>query len=137
MKHGAEPASNDRLLRGYRCVLFLPLFIAVNACVDRCTNVVTDESLSPNGGTKIVVFERDCGATTPGGVHVSLLPYNSSLADEGGNVLSLSRGTGADVSVEWLNDNAIRITHDSQSIVSHKVVRYRGTPIEYVIKSKS
>ncbi len=43
---------------------------------DMCGNDIVDEVDSPDGEYKVVVFERNCGATTGFSTHISIL-YNS------------------------------------------------------------
>lgn len=52
-----------------------------------CVNEPLSSLDSPNGVYQAVLFQRNCGATTPYSLHVSVLPYGAVLPDEAGNVL--------------------------------------------------
>ncbi len=53
---------------------------------DLCGNEIMNETLSPDGHFKALVFQRDCGATTGFTTQISLLPSNVSLPNEAGNI---------------------------------------------------
>lgn len=49
------------------------LVVLASACADPCRNTVLDHRTSPDGRLSIVLFARDCGATTGYSTHVSVL----------------------------------------------------------------
>jgi len=50
-----------------------------------CANEVIHEERSPDGERRVVVFERDCGATTRESTQVMILHADAVLPNEGGN----------------------------------------------------
>ena len=40
------------------------LLLGLSACVEVCGNDILTETRAPDGRFKVVVFQRDCGATT-------------------------------------------------------------------------
>jgi hypothetical protein len=53
--------------------LVASFLLSTEACSDLCGNRVIETALAPDGKTKALVFERDCGATTDFSTHVSIL----------------------------------------------------------------
>jgi hypothetical protein len=51
-----------------------------------CGNDTMAEFLSPDASAKLVVFQRDCGATTVFRTQASLLKPGMHLSDSSGNV---------------------------------------------------
>jgi hypothetical protein len=66
-----------------------------------CGNDLVKDVRSPNGKTKAVLFERDCGATTSASTQVSLLPSNESLPNEIGNVFVAGKDDGRAPGAAW------------------------------------
>jgi len=56
-----------------------------------CRNEIQEEHVSPDGSIKLVVFSRDCGATTGFNTQVSVLPIDTALPDSPGNTLIMKR----------------------------------------------
>ncbi len=52
----------------------------------QCANTIFETSSSPGGTHQVVVFQRDCGATTGFSTQVSILDAGISLPDGVGNV---------------------------------------------------
>ena len=57
------------------------------ALPDLCENEQLSASTSPNGEYEAVSFRRNCGATTPFSVQVSVIPAGGELPNESGNVV--------------------------------------------------
>jgi hypothetical protein len=51
-------------------------WLVISALEDLCGNDPISETPSPNGQMKVVVFQRDCGATTGFSTQVSVLPID-------------------------------------------------------------
>jgi hypothetical protein len=86
---------------------------------DMCTNDVLAEYPSPDGRSRLVVFQRSC-ATTDFSTQASLLRTGESLTNHGGNVLIADTdhgrapsgpGGGPAVEVLWKDAQSIVITH--------------------------
>ena len=67
-------------------ILTASLLVLTQPCSGLCGNDVIEEVVSPNGKTKALVFQRDCGATTGFSTQISILSYQARLPDKPGNV---------------------------------------------------
>ncbi|HTQ03843.1 MAG TPA: hypothetical protein VMI54_08290 [Polyangiaceae bacterium] len=61
---------------------------------DLCANQLIQEYPSPDRPFKIVVFERDCGATTPFATQASIVPLDAPTPDGPGNLCSVDDDHG-------------------------------------------
>ena len=77
---------------------------------DMCGNDMFSEVLSPNGKHKVVVFQRDCGATTGFSTQISIMGSNDELENESGNIYIID-GHPKDVSpvINWASDTELNI----------------------------
>lgn len=66
---------------------------------DMCGNEVYSEMLSPDGKHKVVVFQRDCGATTGFSTQISIIDSDDDLKNESGNIYIID-GHPRDVSLD-------------------------------------
>ena len=87
---------------------------------DMCANEVISESLSPDGRQKIILFQRDCGATTGFSTQASLLSATETLPNKSGNLLITDTdhgaapsgpGGGAIVVVKWDGAKSVTFMH--------------------------
>lgn len=84
----------------------------VYATAPRAQNTPYQLIPSPDGTQKAVVFERNSGATTGFSTQVSLLPFESVLPDEPGNVLGIDgHPDHTDITVDWINDKTLRVAY--------------------------
>ncbi|MFZ5895184.1 MAG: hypothetical protein ACOY0T_29255 [Myxococcota bacterium] len=107
---------------------------------DLCANSLLSEYPSPDGGRKLVVFQRDCGATTGFSTQVSLLDANDALPNAGGNVFSADTnhgeaesgaGGGPRISVRWTSTDSVTIEHSSKVRMFTQHERFDGVTIHY------
>lgn len=89
-----------------------------------CGSEIFQEVYSPNGKNKVVVFQRDCGATTGFRTHISVLRSDTILKNQTGNVFQ------ADGYPDWFS---IKVTWKDDQ---HIVIEHNGKPIPDVAKSK-
>lgn len=99
-----------------------------------CGNEVKEELLSPDGKMKLVVFSRDCGATTGFSTQASLLSANATLPNSPGNVFIIDDG---DAAVSWENNSKISVLFLRGSHVFKQETLVRGVTIEYVKRKPS
>ena len=92
-------------------IIVVALFIFLDfAFKDMCGNDVYQSVLSPNKKQKVIVFERDCGATTGFTTQISIIPENEQLANESGNIFTADGHPDDNpTKVSWINDNTIEI----------------------------
>ena len=112
---------------------------------DMCGNDVYREYPSPNGKLKAVVFERDCGATTPFSTQVSVIesdqklenvPGNAFIGSDDGRAPVTSHHTMEKFEVKWLDDSHLLIRYDARGfsretnpkIVNNVQIRYEQIP---------
>lgn len=121
------------------CIGGLCLF--VQSLSDLCGNVVLTEYPSPNHKLKVVIFLRDCGATSGFSTQVSILPSASALENEGGNIFvadtnhgvaPAGQGGGLDVQVHWLSDTRLQIQHHQLARIVLAETESEGVKIEYI-----
>ncbi len=125
----------------------LRLLVAVNLCCsvtpgcgDGCGNTLLSEVPSPHGVYKAVVFERNCGATTPFSTQVSILGARERLGNEAGNAFRSDtdhgaapsgRGGGPAVEVRWTGVRRVVIRHHPRTRVSGAEERVGEVTIDY------
>jgi len=116
------------------CILAYLFFELSN--FDPCENDVIQQIQSPDGQSKVVIFERGCGATTSTSTQVSILPTGSDLPDEVGNIFITDSNHGAaprgpEISAEWLNRQGLKIIYDRRAAVFTKIKRFKNVTITY------
>ena len=114
------------------------------ACIDPCGNDVLTETKSPDGRLRVVVFQRDCGATTGFSTQVSVIASGEAFqSTQSGNVFVADTnhgeapsgpGGGPVVRVEWLDPTHLRITHDKRVRVFSSATSIHG--INVMLESK-
>jgi hypothetical protein len=90
-----------------------------------CRNRPLSEHPSPDGALKVVVFERDCGATTDFTTQATLIPASAGLPEAGGNLFVADPGKapraawgGPSLDVQWLGPRRVALFHDGTAGVS-------------------
>ncbi|MFC1773381.1 DUF5412 family protein [Pseudomonadota bacterium] len=73
-----------------------------------CENTVVASSESPDGKWKVILFERNCGATTGFSSQISLIPSNGKLTNKPGNVY-IAEGYPEEYTITWETDTSVRI----------------------------
>ena len=74
---------------------------AISGDWDGCDNEVVAEFPSPDGARKVVIFQRDCGATTGFSTQASLLAVGVKKPSGGGNLFVADTGHGAAPAAAW------------------------------------
>ncbi|OCT16229.1 hypothetical protein A8709_01965 [Paenibacillus pectinilyticus] len=99
---------------------------AINMLSGMCSNDILSEHSQPDGDYKLVVFERNCGATTAYSYHLSLIKANSDLKNQGGNKFVSKENFVA----FWENDKSIFI-HARANDGFERETSYKGIQIRY------
>lgn len=119
----------------------LVLALLLSGTDDFCGNSPLLEVPSPSGDWKVVVFERNCGATTGFSTQVSVIKAGTSLPNEGGNLFVADTnhnaapsgpGGGPAVRVTWVAPSNIRIEHHPLARLIKAQPSYSGIRIDYV-----
>lgn len=105
-----------------------------------CVNEILRVHYSPSKQLKAIVFQRECGTTTGFSTQISIMPANSDLPNEGGNVFvadtdhgkspSGSR-SGPPVEVEWKGESSLNITYDNRARVFLRKDSQKSITITY------
>ncbi len=112
-----------------RFVSVFLLSAVMTSCLQTdCVNEVSKELASPDGKMKIVLFSRDCGATTGFNMQAMVLGANESLPDTPGNAFIFD---DCEASVSWQNDNSVLVVFDRNVRVFQKELSVSGISFEY------
>ncbi|MEO6720725.1 MAG: hypothetical protein ABIN67_10165, partial [Ferruginibacter sp.] len=114
-----------------RLVSIISCFL-LSSCLlgDMCSNTIDFTMVSPDGKKKIVMFDRDCGATTAGSTQISLLSSSENLSNISGNIFVSDRGN---VKMEWLSNREILITYPSDLTTFNKIDSFSDVLIRYTL----
>jgi hypothetical protein len=83
-----------------------------------CANEMITEVRAPDGKHKVVVFQRDCGATTGFSTQLSLLRSGGALDNDPGNIFVADTNHGAapaglrdgpSVNVTWIDSDSLEV----------------------------
>ena len=109
--------------------------------LEMCGNDIAAEYPSPNHNVKVVVFERDCGATTPFTTQASILMIDQQLPNESGNAFIGSddgrapmtkHNTMARFEVKWVDDQHVLIRYDEKGFAKTTTPRVvNGISVSY------
>jgi hypothetical protein len=87
---------------------------------DGCKNQLLSETLSPDRVYRVIVFQRDCGATTGFSTQVSVLKIGAILPNESGNLFIADTnhgkaprgiGGGPEVKISWVGSSSVHLTY--------------------------
>ena len=92
----------------------------VLGCNSVCGNEPRFSQSSPSGKYQVVVFNRDCGATSGFSTHVSIRESSGALPNDAGNVLILD-GT-VPLSIRWITESRVAI----KGVGGAKVFKQKG-----------
>lgn len=93
-----------------------------------CENNIIGEFASPDGSKRIVLFSRDCGATTGFNTQAMLLKSGETLPDEAGNVFIIDQGSAT---VSWKDDSTVIVTFSGGPRKSKTEAEVGGIRFEY------
>lgn len=80
---------------GACCLLLVGCIAVFGGFPDPCGNQILRTIPSPDGRLKVVIFERDCGATTGFSTQVSVVAAAAEPRDEAGNLFVADDDHGA------------------------------------------
>ena len=107
---------------------------------DMCGNEIISEFPSPEGNKKVVVFQRDCGATTGFSTQASILGNDQVLKNESGNLFASDtnhgaapsgQGGGPALSVEWHSKDSVLLSFHPNARVFKKEAEIDGVRVSY------
>ena len=119
----------------------LAFVAAVDACIEpSCGNKVLRDLPSPDNRRHVVVFTRDCGATTGFSTQVSVLTRvrdatdagNVFIADTDHGRIPAGPGGGPDVIAQWLDSRTLRIRYRAGARVVKQDNRHDDIDVQFV-----
>jgi len=112
---------------------------------DMCGNEIIAQFPSPQGTRKVVVFQRDCGATTGFSTHASIIGISQVLENEAGNVFASDTdrglapsgpGGGPALAVAWQSENSVRLSFHPKARVFKRESEVEGIHVTYAFSEK-
>lgn len=110
----------------------------LSACSGGCGNTVLADSVSPDGRSGAVIFQRDCGATTGYSTQISVVRAgarptgagNAYVADGNHGAAVASHG-GPWVETRWIDASHLLVRYDAQSRIFKQEREIAGVQITY------
>lgn len=104
-----------------------------------CENEILAETSSPDASLKLVVFGRDCGATTGFTTQATLLAGDATLPNSSGNVFvadgnggaPAGLGGGPELRAHWEGRTSLVLEHHAAARVFKKEQSVNGVEIRY------
>jgi hypothetical protein len=108
-----------------------------------CGNDLLETVTSPSGGRKLVIFQRDCGATTGFSTQASLLPAGDPLRGSGNVFIADTDhgkapggpGGGPQLAARWIAEDTLELRYHPQARIFRADSVQRGITIRYVTDS--
>jgi hypothetical protein len=91
------------------CASILLFALVCSSCLPKCGNDTINQFESPDKKLKIVLFSRNCGATTGFNLQAYLLNSGEKLPNKGGNIFITDSGL---VNVAWVSNNEVLVHFD-------------------------
>ena len=114
-------------MRKVIATLFLVSLVA--GCSDfGCGNEVATRTTSPTAELDVVVYNRNCGATTGFNTQVSIVP---SGQDPKGSGSALVLDGTVPLRVNWASETALTLSGLGSARVFHKAEQSKGVAISY------
>lgn len=99
-----------------------------------CGNEIFQEALSGDGQRKVVVFQRNCGATSELSTQISILPSTAAFANESGNVF-IAYVDPALVRLSWTSPTALKVLRPRlpEDSIFLEEPRFEEISVEYAV----
>lgn len=119
---------------------FIGALVGPKLFLGACKNTIIEEILSPDKKNKIVIFTRDCGATTGYSTQVSLLPQDDNLKNDGGNIFIADTDHGKApagpaggpmIIAAWESNDKIKLKYNEQARIFKAEEEFKGIKINY------
>jgi hypothetical protein len=116
--------------------------LVATALSDMCENRLVAEYPSPGARSKLVVFERDCGATSASSTQASLVAASAPLPTGSANVFVADAAHGAAPSgagggpalhVRWEGPAVVVLGHDEKTRVFKSERHVTGVDVRYEV----
>jgi hypothetical protein len=113
----------------FRRLLIAPLLPVLGGCDPACENEISRDLTSPDGSHRVVLFSRNCGATTGFNTQSTILRRDEHLLDEGGDAFVLDGQDSARVS--WTQGGRLSVEIADDVAIFKKENSVRGIEIDY------
>lgn len=84
---------------------------------------------SPDSAFDLIIFSRDCGATTGANTQAALIPNGDTLPDDAASFLSI--GTAADLAPHWDGPASLTLTVPADAQVYRQDASVAGIAVIY------
>lgn len=99
------------------------------SCSDLCGNVELARELSPDGSHALVVFERNCGATTGISTQGSIVEAGESLPNKPGNLFVAEEDWLTRPAAHWGDNGVLSLSYPSHFPIRVLSTEVRGIKI--------
>ena len=105
-----------------------------------CKNRIIKQISLPSLNKKVIIFERNCGATTSFNTQVSIIGLNEALANKSGNIFIADTNHGKapssqngelEIKVKTISKNHIKIFYSAKARSFKKEHRFKDILIDY------
>ncbi len=109
----------------------------IPGCNELCKNDELSRINSPNEQRSIVIFVRDCGATTSWSWQASLVQGSKRLPNKPGNVLITAGSSKSDQwEVEWKANNRVIFTLPAGIEVRQQIKKVGDVEVAYYVRTE-
>jgi hypothetical protein len=113
-----------------RKIIVTLVFVSlISGCGDTgCGNEIASRTASANGKLDVVVYNRNCGATTGFNTQVSIVPTGQE--PKGSGTVLILDGT-VPLKVNWTSETSLTLFGMRSARVFHKAKQSKGVTISY------
>ena len=116
------------------------MYLWVRAWEGACGNDLLATLSSPRAGPKLIIFQRDCGATTGFSTQASILGASDTLQGSGNVFIAdtdhgkapSGPGGGPQLAARWISRDTLELRYHPQARVFRADSAQRGVTIRYV-----
>ena len=107
---------------------------------EMCRNHLIESKFSPNKQFKVLIFSRDCGATTGYSTQISIVEFDEKLEqNDGGNIFiadynhgeAIMNGEIINVNPKWIDNENLIIEYDKKARIFKNENSENGIKIIY------
>jgi hypothetical protein len=141
-KHLTQNAIVHRVPRQIR--VFAPVLVVISGLLTSscglCANDLLERVRAPDNSVEVVVFQRDCGATTGFSTQASIGEIDAGTGNRAGDIFiattnngaaPVGKGGGPELRVRWLDARTIELVHHGKAWISKASTSHGGLTIRY------
>ena len=110
-------------------IILLVIGVGYNFISGLCEITLINSSTSPDKNWKVIVFERNCGATMGFSSQISLIASSKEHNNEAGNIY-IAEGYPKDYIINWESDDVVRIS-GTKGVNYKKEKQFNGIQFRY------